>query len=233
VEPGGGPVCPRCGAPYSRDQEYCLDCGLRLAGASGLISRLARAWRLRLPWYPGDWIWPALLGLVIAIAGGAAAVAVADSGRESSTLNVTHPGSVREPVPPPSTATVALPSVPRGTPTTKGPPETPTNPPPPSSAAPPPGSLVPWPASRNGYTVVLESIPTSAGRGLAVQRARSASKAGLPQVGVLTSSLYSSLHPGYYVVFSGIYASKSRADAAAGTAAGKGFTAAYSRQITR
>jgi hypothetical protein len=191
------------------------------------------AWRSRFAWYPGDWIWPTLVGLVLAIAGGAAAVAVADSGRGSTTLNVTHAGSVREPVPAPSTATVALPTVPRGEPTTTGPPATPTNPPPASSAAPPPGTLVAWPANRNGYTVVLESVPTSAGRGLAVQRARSASRAGLPQVGVLVSSLYSSLHPGYYVVFSGIYASKGRADAAATAAAGKGFTSAYSRQITR
>jgi len=234
VEPGEGPVCPRCGAPHSPEQEYCLDCGLRLRGGGAIVDRLALAWRERLPWYPGDWIWPALLGLVIAIAGGAAAVAVADSGRGGTPLDVTHPGSVREPVPAPSTATVALPTVPRGTPTTTtGPPRTPTNPPPSSSAAPPPGSLVPWPANRNGFTVVLESIPTSAGRGLAVQRARSASKAGLPQVGVLSSSLYSSLHPGYYVVFSGIYPSKARADSAAQTAAGKGFTGAYSRQITR
>ena len=66
-----------------------------------------------------------------------------------------------------------------------------------------------------------------------LQRARSASRAGLPQVGVLGSSLYSSLHPGYFVVFSGIYASKPRADAAVQAAAAKGFTSAYSRQITR
>jgi ribosomal protein L11 methylase PrmA len=52
-------------------------------------------------------------------------------------------------------------------------------------------------------------------------------------VGILNSSLYSSLHPGYWVVFSGIYASSSRADAAAQAAKEKGFAAAYSRQITR
>ena len=232
-EGGDACLCPRCGTPYAQDQEYCLECGLRLSAGGGLIGRLATAWRERLPWYPGDWIWPALLGLLIAIAGGAAAVAVAGSGGGSKTLDVTHPGSVREPVPAPSTATVALPTVPAGTPTSTGPPETPTNPPPSSSAAPRPGSLVQWPSGRNGYTVVLESIPTSAGRGLALQRARSASRAGLPQVGVLGSSLYSSLHPGYFVVFSGIYASKPRADAAVQAAAAKGFTSAYSRQITR
>jgi hypothetical protein len=66
-----------------------------------------------------------------------------------------------------------------------------------------------------------------------VARARAALRAGLLQVGVLNSGQYSSLHPGYYVVFSGVYASQGAANAAASAAAGKGFTAAYSREITR
>jgi hypothetical protein len=121
--------------------------------------------------------------------------------------------------------------VPSGTPT--GAPSTPTEPPPPATTAPPPGSLVTWPAGRSGFTVVLQSIPTGAGRALAVARARDASRAGLPKVGVLDSSRYSSLHPGYYVVFSGIYASRSEADQARSNAVGKGFELAYSREITQ
>ena len=70
-------------------------------------------------------------------------------------------------------------------------------------------------------------------RRLALDRARAASKAGLPQVGVLDSSRYSSLHPGYSVVFSGIYDSRSQADQAQAAANAKGFSAAYVRQITR
>ena len=62
---------------------------------------------------------------------------------------------------------------------------------------------------------------------------QAASRAGLPQVGVLNSNLYSSLHPGYWVVFSGIYASQTQADAAKQAAGAKGFGTAYSRQITR
>jgi hypothetical protein len=79
----------------------------------------------------------------------------------------------------------------------------------------------------------LISIPTSAGRSVAIARARSASRAGLPQVGVLESSRYSSLHPGYYVVFSGIYSSRSQAEQAREAASGRGFPLAYSREITR
>jgi hypothetical protein len=68
---------------------------------------------------------------------------------------------------------------------------------------------------------------------LAVARAREASRAGLSQVGVLDSGEYSSLHPGYYVVFSGVYSSQSEAEGARETASGKGFQSAYTKAITR
>jgi hypothetical protein len=230
AEPPPDSVCPRCGTPFVFGQEYCLECGLRLGVGGGLIGTLSNAWRERFGWYPGDWIWAVLLALVIATLGGVAAVILADSGRSSNNpLVATHAGQPREPVTPPETATVALPTVPRGEPTTRTP----------TTASPPPttprraGGLTEWPARRNGFTVVLESIPGRAGRSFAVARARAAARAGLPQVGVLDSSLYSSLHPGYWVVFSGIYASQGQADAATQAAAGKGFGAAYSRQITR
>jgi len=233
VQGGDHRLCPRCGTPYRTGQEYCLECGQRLGVGGGVVGRLSEAWRHRFGWYPGDWVWPVLLGLVVAVVGGTVAVVVTDSRGSNNTLVATHPGTPRQPVTPPETATVALPTVPSGTPTTTGPPETPTTPPPATRPPPAAGALTAWPANQNGYTVVLESIPSNAGRSLAVDRARAASRAGLPQVGVLDSSLYSSLHPGYWVVFSGIYASSGQADAAAQAAAGKGFAAAYSRQITR
>ena len=227
-------LCPRCGAPFDEGQQYCLDCGFRLDAGGGLVGRLAGGWRDRFGWYPGDWVWPVLLGLVVAVVGGTVAVVVTDSSRGGNgTLVATHAGTPREPVTPPVTATVALPTVPSGTPTTTGPPTTQTQSPPSTSKPPPAGGLSAWPANRNGYTVVIESIPVNAGRSLAVGRAQAALRAGLPQVGVINSNLYSSLHPGYWVVFSGIYASSGAADSAAQAAQAKGFGAAYSRQITR
>jgi hypothetical protein len=226
-------LCPRCGTPFEPGQEYCLECGLRLGAGRGLVASLSRVWTDRFAWYPGDWVWPVLLGFVIASIGAVAAVIVADTGRGSgSTLVATHAGQPREPVTPPATSTVALPTVPKGTPTTTVP-KTRTTPPPARKKPPRLGSLTTWPANRNGYTVVLESIPTRAGRSFALERARAAARAGLPQVGVIDSGSYSSLHPGYYVVFSGTYASKTQADQAAQAAGGKGFGSAYSRQITR
>ena len=227
--PSGEPVCPRCGTPHDPGQEYCLECGYRLQAAPGLVGRLSRAWQQRFGWYPGDWFWRVVLGLVIAIAGATAAIVLSDAGAVNKTIVATQGGAPHTPTTAPQTATVTLPSVS----TAPGPPSTPSTPPPSTTTAPAPGSLTPWPAASSGFTVVLESIPTSAGRSLALERARAASRAGLPQVGVLDSGRYASLHPGYYVVFSGIYTSRGQAETARAAAAEKGFQLAYSREITR
>jgi len=228
ARPPAEPSCPRCGAPHEPGQEYCLECGYRLRPASGLIGRLSGAWQARFGWYPGDWFWRVLLGLVIAIAGATAAIVLTDAGAENKPIVATEGGPVHIPTTAPETATVTLPSV-----STAGPPSTPSTPPPPTTTAPAPGSLTSWPAGQSGFTVVLESIPSSSGRSLALARARAASRAGLPQVGVLDSGRYSSLHPGYFVVFSGIYTSRGQAESARAAAAEKGFQLAYSREITR
>jgi hypothetical protein len=220
--PPADPACPRCGAPHDPAQEYCLECGIRLRLPSG---RLAVAWQERFGWYPGDWMWPVLLGLVIAAAGATAAIVLADAGAESNTIVATAGGSAHLPTTAPETATVTLAST--------GPPSTPTAPPPPTTTAPAPGSLTAWPGERSAFTVVLESLPANSGRSLALERGRAASRAGLPQVGVIDSSRYSSLHPGYYVVFSGVYGSLGQAQTAQAAAAAKGFRLAYAREITR
>jgi hypothetical protein len=227
ARPPAEPVCPRCGHPSEAGQEYCLECGYRLQPAAGVVGRLSGAWQRRFGWYPGDWMWRLLLGLVIAIAGATAAIVLADTGAGGKTIVATDGGPAHEPTVAPGTSTVTLPSV------STGPPVTPTEPPPPTATAPAPGSLTSGPAGRSGFTVVLESLPASSGRSLALERARAASRAGLPQVGVLDSNRYSSLHPGYFVVFSGIYGSLGQAQSAQATAAGKGFRLAYAREITR
>jgi hypothetical protein len=211
--------CPRCGTPYARGQEYCLECGARLPASGGLIPRLGSAWRSRLGWYPGDWVWPALLALVIAAAAGtASALWLADSSdASSSTLVETSPpaSSVQqttETAPEPTTATTAT---------------TATAPPPPP---PPPNRLTKWPAGRSGWTVVLDSLPS--GSPVAYAEARQALRKGMKRVGVLNSSSYSSLHPGYLVVFAGIYDSEAEAQGALLNAHEHGYGGAYPRRIT-
>ena len=54
----------------------------------------------------------------------------------------------------------------------------------------------------------------------------------LPEVGVIDSGEFSSLHPGYYVVFSGIYPDQ-RAALSGDRARPDLYPAAYIRQISR
>jgi hypothetical protein len=217
--------CPRCQTPYVEGQEYCLECGTRLPASSGLVAVLGSAWRRRLGWYPGDWIWPALLALVVAAgAGVVSAVWLADqSSSASGTIVRTQPGpstpTPTQTAPEPTTTTPT-------TPTTTG--TTRAVPPPP----PPRQTLVRWPAGKNGWTIVLDSVPTTNGRAGAVAEAKQALRLGLKQVGVLDSAGYSSLHPGYFVVFSGIYDSQAEAQSNIIEAHRHGYRGPYPRKIT-
>ena len=58
---------------------------------------------------------------------------------------------------------------------------------------------------------MLISIPKVEGRDAAVARAEQARRRGLREVGVLDSSRYASLHPGYWIVFAGVYTSEAEA----------------------
>jgi hypothetical protein len=102
----------------------------------------------------------------------------------------------------------------------------------PAPPPPGPGGLVEWPPGQTGYTIVLASLPESAGRAAAVSAGQNASEAGLSEAGVLNSSDYSSLHPGYWVVFSGIYDTIDEARSALDTARGT-YPQAYTRQIAQ
>ena len=95
AQPEGDRRCPRCGTPYNEGQEYCLECGERLPARPSLATGLGARWRRHLGWYPGDWIWPALLALVVAIvAGVVSAVWLADdSSSASDTVVRTQVGS--------------------------------------------------------------------------------------------------------------------------------------------
>ncbi|HEX4521136.1 MAG TPA: hypothetical protein VH063_16260 [Gaiellaceae bacterium] len=84
-----------------------------------------------------------------------------------------------------------------------------------------------WPASLSGWTVVLQSMPVTHGSKKPGAVARRAVHDGLTQVGVLASSAFGSLHPGYYVVFSGVYGGAADAATALTTVRSRGFEGAY------
>jgi hypothetical protein len=218
--------CPACRAPVEPGQEYCLECGARLPVERGFLARFGRAWRRKLRWYPGDWL-PLVLGLLVvaALATAAAVYAGRDEGEaaQGTTLVATAPPDVTATEPetaPTPTAPVA--SVPTETARTS----------PPADGA-GPGSPVEWPADQDGFTVVLASLPVTGGREIALRNARSAIRSGLKEVGVIDSEAYASLHPGFFVVFAGIYPSFEEAQGAVPDARGAGFANAYAREITR
>jgi cell division septation protein DedD len=210
-------ACPSCGAAAEPGQDYCLDCGRRLVPARRL-GTLGRAWERRLGRYPGDWVFASLLLLLVA-AGSATAGIVAGRDTTSSegqrTVVAISPVVTAPPAPPaPSTTTAPATPAPRPKPKPK------------------PTGAIQWPA-RNGFTVVLASIPArGSGRTDALARAKRARSRGLRDVGVLVSGKFASLHPGYYVVFSGVYDSLEEAQTAATRVLSR-FPNAYAREIVR
>lgn len=187
-------ICPRCGEPAALGQEYCLECGLRLAGA-GLVASAESA---------SGWVLRAAATGLVALVGVAAAVAASGGSRGDSEMVTATGGFATAP------ASSTLPS----------PGET-------GSSA-----ISEWPQGEDGWTVALASLPQSGGRRIAVAQARKARARGLPQVGVLDSSRYASLHPGYWIVFSGIYSSEAEATSAIETARGFARTAAVRRVVS-
>lgn len=157
--------------------------------ASGQEYCLVCGYRLREPHRYGAnatsrWTLRALAAGVVAAIGAAAAIALTDSDTGGASV---------------VTATGGFATTPRS-----------------QSGEPPvgPSGVADWPNDEDGWTVALAAVPQTSGRALAVARARAARTKGLPQVGVLDSSRYASLHPGYWIVFSGVYASEAEATSA-------------------
>jgi len=160
-------TCPRCGGPVAAGQEYCLECGVRMP-----VRRLGPA--------PGEErsVRRHVLGLLaVAVAGGAAAVALTWEGSGAEAVITATGGSV--------TMTPPAPDV---------------------------GRYAGWPRDRDGWTIVLASIPKAkGGRETALARAQQAQARGLPRIGIVDSGAVASLHPGYWIVFTGVYDSQAEA----------------------
>ena len=228
-EPG---LCPRCGAPHDPYQEYCLECGHRLPPPYGMRTR--EIWSRDSPL----WLWAALLALLLValVAGAIVAIAATRDDKEGgpgssipivstsqSTTDtvgvITQPPTVT--INPPTTtfgATTTLPTTTVGSTTTLSTTTTATG-------------NVTWPAGKDGYSIFLKSVPTSEGRAKADAAAQRARNNGLSQVGVLNSSDFSSLRPGYWVTFTGIYDTQQQANAALPNARARGFPTAYTRPV--
>jgi hypothetical protein len=223
-EPG---LCPRCGAPHDPYQEYCLECGHRLPPPYGMRTR--EIWSRDSPL----WLWAALLALLLVALVAGAIVAIAATrgdkeGRPRSAIPVVSTSQSTTDtvgiITQPPTVTINPPTTTFGSTTTL--PTTTT-----LSTTTTTTANVSWPAGKDGFSIFLKSVPTSEGRAKADAAAQRARNRGLSQVGVLNSSDYSSLRPGYWVTFTGIYDTQQQANAALPNARSRGFPLAYVREV--
>ncbi len=190
--------CPRCDAPLSAEQEWCLECGAAVA------TRIAepRGWRASL----------AVVGVLLALALVAVALLIVELAGPAETVTEVP----QTPTPTPSAvAPTATP-----TPSVEGeatPSATPGTTPTPSPSAEGGGATAPtadlaeWPEGRTAWTVVLNSSGT---REDAERIAGELAGKGIPDVGVIDSDDFESLGPDSFVVFSGTYADRAQADEA-------------------
>lgn len=134
----------------------------------------------------------------------------------------------------PTTPTTGSPTSPT-TPTVPTLPTTPGGGPPPggNGGTPKPNAgnagIATWPSGKTAYTVVLVSAKRKA---QAKAKAREAKGRGIP-AGILNSSNYSSLNPGYWVVFAGQYNTVGAARSKASDYQSQGFPQAYPRQVKK
>jgi hypothetical protein len=131
------------------------------------------------------WLLRTATALAVTVAGAAVAVAATNGGRDSAEVVTATGGFATLPT------TSTLPAPEAG-----------------------PAGIVEWPVGEDGWTIVLASLPQTEGRRVAVARTRQARRKGLSPVGILDSSRYASLHPGYWIVFAGIYGSEAEATSA-------------------
>ena len=216
----------------------------RLRAAAGVLPRVRRpaadeprrrrrarvAWQRRLAWYPGDWIWPVGSSSSLAVARRRPSCSRTGERerrrpRDRAPDVPVGPGATQGTVPVASTATIPTP---------------PRRPSRPARSRPRPARrrrrrrrrrrtrTRSRPGPREERLHRRPRVAPRHGRqGRRRARARQAKQKGLKDVGVLISSQYSSLHPGYYVVFAGIYGTRR------GRAASRPPTAGVFRTRTR
>jgi len=247
AEPATPLTCAVCGAELEPDQTYCLECG----SPTPLAPRLRRGGRTTAI-LAGAMI-------ILGLGAGALAFAVVSngdsSGTPSGTSGVTSPGGLvptgTAPFPTgtlpatgplPADTSVTTPTTPgdttgltstgaTGFDTVTGPSSTPTTAPEPTAdstteSTPAPSGDSDWPSGKTAWTAVLASVRSESD----ARSAKSRVSGGGDPAGVLFSTGFSGLRPGYWVVFSGIYPAQSTANAQA-LKLRPDFPGAYARRI--
>jgi hypothetical protein len=251
VEPQGAPepvvpVCAECSAPLDADQQYCLECGAPTPLAPKLRRRLGPIGILA-------------IGLgVLGIGAGSLAYALAKDDKATAVIptaittapstfptfgtfptettpsvdqtlstdpgvppfpststdiptSPTLPGSTGTDIPP-VTTTPTTPTVPTTTPTTP--------------TTPPASGADTWPNGTAGWTVIVASTSSQSDATAFRDRVRNSGRSA----GLIDSSQYSTLKPGLWVVYIGVYTSRTQAISQAESLR-KTYTGAYAQHI--
>ncbi len=236
--------CPACLAAIDPDQQYCLQCGERLAPVGPPPSSPLRG-RTRPPA-------AAIVagGAVLLLAGGfgIAYGLTRDDSTNASGTTVRTGSTTGAVVPPTFTITdtnLSVPTftdvVPTGTgfPTGTDPtvPTDSTNFPTDSTTSPttttdPGEETSDWPEGRDAWAVLLASDDTEQFTFASITAKKAQAEAGgFSNAGVLNSDDYFTLNPGYWVLFLGPYDTKSAAEAAKVEARAAGYSDAYVRRV--
>jgi hypothetical protein len=202
--------CPQCAASIEPGQEYCLECGRRLTGGPPASAGPASPARSR------GWLGPSFVALIVAALGAGASIAISSNGEVAESISTATGGNVTVTATGP---TLTAPEPRTSTKATTTPRPKPVNP-----------AFATWPRPQRGWTIVLVSLPQNGGRAAAEAKADEARQGGLRRVGMIDSSRYASLHPGYYVVFTGIFETQTEAVSALQRAKAV-FASAYVREI--
>jgi hypothetical protein len=192
-------------------ETVCTHCGSPLTDDQDWCLECGAAARIRIRSAP-DWRIPvAIVGAIVALAAVVLVfmlVALSNSANRSAAAAVAAAPATN--APPAAAAAKRAPAAPT-----------------PSAATTPAAGIASWPSGVTGYTVVLGVNP---GKAAATAIATKIAAAGIP-VGMLSSSDYTSMTPGDWLVFSGTYGSRAQADAAAAQMKTKGQTGAYALPV--
>ncbi len=199
---GAAEPCTACGAPLADDQRYCLECGERRFPMSSVLLGGPAAGGAAQPESPS----PPAAGMAPADGAGRsnAVTVIAGVGVLLLAMGVGvligRSGSSK-PSAAPAAQVISVASTPAAGAAV--------------GAASASAFTSDWPSGTSGYTVQLQTLPEASTQVSAVEAAKSAASAkGAKDVGALKSEEFSSLKPGSYVIYAGVYHKQAEAEKA-------------------